>query len=135
MLQFSGKSWRLPWLVWERSALAPTDTFIQNLIVRNAPLGGIIFQTGVRRRKYKLGSTKQVFLGHTVAPHCVYRVNHMLRIQSRFTIAGEPETPISQSRILLQRVCDSMAGKKLKTAAHGPTNNIVVTSIRNKTRI
>jgi len=38
------------------------------LIVENAPLGGHFFQTGVRRRKHKLGQTKQFLLRDTLTP-------------------------------------------------------------------
>jgi len=39
--------------------LQGVQLLLNTLFVRNGPVGAHNFQTGVRRRKYKLGSTKQ----------------------------------------------------------------------------
>ena len=53
-LGFKGKIWSEVWL----PSLAASVRFT-TLFVGNAPLGAQFFQTGVRRKKCKLGSTKQ----------------------------------------------------------------------------
>jgi hypothetical protein len=53
-LGFKGKIWSEVWLPSLTASVRLTT-----LIVGNAPLGAQFFQTGVLRRKYQLGSTKQ----------------------------------------------------------------------------
>jgi len=54
-LGFKGKIWSEMWLPSLAASVRLTA-----LIVGNAPLGAQFFQTGVRRKKYKLGPTKKL---------------------------------------------------------------------------